>query len=237
MIGVRTCASAVLLSLLLGHVVRADTLTLDAAHFGWYSCHDSGGGAHEYFSLLDNSYFAGRYTDSDDYMAEYRNFLVFDLSTPTLADKRIVGATLKIDTLAIAGGTHTCELSHVSTPVSELMAGSPNSDDIFDDLANGTGWGSCDILQPNTVVQIALNSEFVEAADGTRELFAIGGALALTPGSSADEFAFGYAGRMALPQLVLQTVPIPEPGTLAFLFIGTVSLLAFARRRHARRLR
>jgi len=235
MIGFRACAGAVLLSLLFGGTLQADTVTqtLDAAHFGWYSRHDEGGSTYEYLYGLDNSYLAGRYTDSDDYMAEYRNFLVFDLSS--LTGKSIVSATLKIDTLTIAGGTQTYDLYDVSTPVSDLISGGPNPNTIFGDLGSGTAYADCGILTPDTVLEIPLSAQFVTAANATRENFAIGGALTtLTPGSSDDQFAFGSVDRLTSPQLVLETIPIPEPGTFVLLFVGAVSLLAFPRKRQVR---
>jgi hypothetical protein len=229
MIGFRSCVGAVLLSLF-GGILQAETITerFSAENLGWYSRHSG-----EYLFGL-NSYFAGRYTDGD-YLAEYRNFFVFDLSD--YSGNTIQSATLRVETGGIAGVDLTYEVFPVTTSVAALIAGVPNPNKIYGDLGDEVSWGSYDITAPETVVDIVLNSAGIAAISEGHELFAIGGAItSLTPGSSADQYAFGYIDGMASPRLVLKTiVPVPEPGAFALLFMGAASLLAFSGRRQARR--
>jgi hypothetical protein len=232
MIGFRSCTGAILLSLLFGSVLQAEIITekFNVENLGWYSCH--GGDDGEYLFGLDNSYFAGRYTESD-YLAEYRNFFVFDLSD--YSGDTIESATLRLDTGGIAGVSLTYSVFPVATPVAQLIVGTPDPDKIYEDLGDETAYGSYEITTPETVVDIVLDSACIAAIRQAHGKFAIGGAMtSLTPGSSADQYAFGYVDGITWPKLVLTT---PEPGTLTLLFMGAASLLAFSRGRRLRRLR
>jgi hypothetical protein len=232
MLSVRYCVVAVLLSFLCAGVIRADTLTLTAVDMGWYQHNASESGYHDPAKL---NYLAARLFPSASPMSDYRNFFVFDLSGVT---GTVAGARLELNTLQVSGN-ETYELYHVATPVATLLAGGSGKGSIFDDLGDGTVYATQSILasQPNTTIDIALNSGFVSnanAAIGGR--FAIGGALT-SLASTGNQYVFGYQSLDGPPlsysRLVLTVVP--EPGMLTLLLAGAIGLFVNASRRRLRR--
>ncbi len=219
---------AAALSLLLGSIAQAETITLDASDRGWYNKDASGSYYHDPDS---HNYMVGRYSEM-----EFRNFYVFDLTD--IVDQ-ITSATLRVNVLGITEGSETYELYHVETSVGDLTSGISDLGAIFDDLGSGTAYGSREILssEANTYIEISLDADFLSDANDASGLFAIGGALTtLVPDSSDDEYVFGYHLERALnySQLVVET--IPEPGTIVLLLTGATAMFAFTRGRRTRRV-
>jgi len=233
----RLCACALAALLLLASTLQAETLTLTAVDLGYYEQMSSDSG---YSDPLTVNYLAGRYTFGTT--GEYRNFFVFNLGTVT---DQIVSAKLVLNTLGIqaANEYETFQLYDATTPIATLTAGGYNQSDTFSDLGSGVAYGSRNYYPSesdsdgtnNTRAEIILNADFVAAANTARGgEVALGGAVtSLLPASTADQYLFGYADATPLTdaQLVIETVPVPEPSMLFLSAAGCVGLLAFAWRK------
>ena len=206
---------AAALSLLLGSIARAETVTLVDTDKGWYS----DAGDHDSFN---ESYLVGR--DSGD----FRNFFVFDLTD--IVDQ-ITSAKLMVNTIEVTGGGGTYKLFSVETDVGELTEDGFGLTEIFDDLGEGSLYGSREISdsEHDTDIDIPLGADFLSAANSASGLFAIGGAL--SPLTADPQYVFGYGEPDV--QLVLT---IPEPGTVVLLLTGAAAMFAFTRGRRMRRV-
>jgi hypothetical protein len=233
MFAFRVCAGAALLTLLLGGVASAESVSITACDMGRYvqninelGHHDSG----------NTDYLVGRLIGNTNVPTDtFRNFFVFDLSE---IDGIVTGAKLVVNTLENAGTDGYYQLSDVLTEIPVLTDGGYGKGGIFADLGAGMCYGGCSLLasQSNTTVEIPLNSDFVAAANaaiGSR--LAIGGAMT-TLDDSNDQYFFGNLDPDNPPplgnaQLVVQVVPVPEPGTVALLLAGAIGIAAFTGRR------
>ncbi len=211
----RCVLGAAALLLLFAGIARAETVTLADVDKGYYT--DAG----DHGSFNEN-YLVGRLSGSD-----FRNFFVFDLTD--IVDQ-ITSAKLVVNTTEVTGGGGTYELFSVETVVSELTKDGFGLTDIFDDLGEGSPYGSRGIsnLEHDTDIEISLSANFLSAANSASGLFAIGGAL--SPLTADPQYVFGY-GEPAV-QLIVE---IPEPGTIVLLLTGVAAMFAFTRGRRMRR--
>jgi hypothetical protein len=193
----------------------ADTVSLDASDSGSY---DATG-----FHDPDNSNFlTGAINLSGNIIN--RSFLIFDLAS---VDKQIVGAELQVQVPNNVGysspdETETFTTYHVSTAPSTVTTGGSGLTAIFDDLGDGTVYGSLGIAKSdeNFVVSIALNDDFLSDANDGSGLIVIGGALTSI---DDDSSAYVFGGtNSANADLVLTFVP--EPGSLFICCIGITAL-------------
>jgi hypothetical protein len=229
-----TCISNTLsLALVLGCLLTgggadAATIVIPATTSGWYSGSSSSGQSNE-------NYLVGMRG------AEYRNFFVFDLTS--LANETVVSATLRLwnpiadppdqyyDGFESVDPTETYEVVEVTTPAAALLLGSVLATQVYQDLGDGTAYGSrvFSAADNGTNVEIALDAAGVAAIDGAVGLFAIGGHLTTLQASPFDlETVFGGTDATSLRELVIETVP--EPATGALMAIGLISIALRQRR-------
>ena len=233
------CASALVLVLLSATLVQANTIPLDATYRGWYQANAGDAGYHD-SSYTD--YFAGVWISGTT--SEYRNFFVFDLSGIG-NDQEITGATLQLETYGGSIGTETFGLFDVMTPISSLIVSGNNRGLTFWDLGGGTAYGSIDITKTadnqytSQTISIPLTAAFIAAANTARGgQLGLGGAITIpvtTPHSNEYEFLYMEADPsmppMSASQLILTTMPVPEPSTILLLATGIIGLLVRVRRK------
>ena len=223
------CRTILLGLSLAGRTAHAATIVIAATTSGWYTDSDSSGQGNE-------NYLVGMRG------SEYRNFFVFDLTS--LLNETVVSATLRLwnpiadpPDLLYNGyqsidPTETYQLVEVTTPAATLLLGALPTP-VYQDLGDGTAYGSrvFSVADNGTNVEIALNPAAVVAIDGAIGLFAIGGHLTTLQASPFDlETVFAGTGETSLRELVIETVPVPEPASGALVAIGLVSI-AWRRRR------
>lgn len=156
------------------------SVSIGASDTGWY---DSTG----YHNPANANYFVGQVSGT-----AYHDFFVFPL--PQLSGFTITSAQLLINSYTDngGGGSATYQLNDVTTPIPTLEAGGTGLTGIYDDLANGTVYGSQVI--PNsasgTIVTIPLNTAFVNAAMAAGGQIALGGNITSLVGTN-DDYLFG----------------------------------------------
>jgi len=210
-----------------GGAARAATIVIDATDSGWYD----DGGSHD--------------VNNDNYLvgwrgAEYHNYFVFDLTS--IASETVVSATLRLFEPAVdlptiyADGydspdpSETYEVVQVITPAAALIPSGFLATPIYDDLGDGTVFGTRAISAADngTNVDVVLNAAAVSAIDSAVGLFALGGHITTLTRGFDSEFAFGSTSAASLRQLVIETTAVPEPASGALVSLG---LLAIAARR------
>jgi hypothetical protein len=111
-------------------------------------------------------------------------------------------------------------LYDVSTSAAALDGDSGPNAAIFNDLGTGTLYGSFAVTtgQANSVVSFTLNAAGIAAINAAQgSLFSIGGAA---PTATDGQFIFGFSNTPnANNSLVLETSDVPEPLTMAGLFV------------------
>jgi hypothetical protein len=225
---------------LFGSIARAaDLVTINATDRGWYYHGDSDAGYH---TPDVQSYLTGRLTGSET--AEYRSFFVFDL---TSVAGKVKSATLVLNGCDIVGGgTYNLYDFGPSILISTLRAEASNRGDIFADLGSGTSYGSFSFLESDAYLekQIPLSAAFISAANSASGLFAIGGAVTnlssppSPPATPPDQYLFGYSEetQMSASRLIVETLPVPEPGSLVLVLTSAACLVAVTGRRTRRRV-
>jgi hypothetical protein len=222
--------AGIVLGMLGASAAGAATIVIDATDSGWYD--DSG--SHD---INNDNYLVGWRG------AEYRNYFVFDLTS--IATETVVSATLRLFEPAVnppefyADGydsgdpSETYELVQVITPAAALIPSGILATPIYDDLGDGTVFGTRAITAADngTNVDIALNAAAVSAIDSAIGLFALGGHITTLVSGFASEFAFGSTSAASLRQLVIETTAVPEPASGALVSLGLLAIAA-RRRRH-----
>lgn len=213
--------------------VPAEAAMIDAVDSGWYTAT----GTH--FSPIEN------YIVGDLSGTEYRNFVVFDLTTVT---EVILSAEIQLynpdnavsalrgyispdanETIALYDVTTAADTVRMSQTGAAGMA-------IFSDLGSGTLLGEriVSAADNGSTISIALNSDGLAALNAARGgLLAIGGALT-SLGASGDEYVFAFSQSIGNPELrvlQLRTAVAPEPAMLSLLGLG---VLVAASRRYGR---
>lgn len=196
---------ALVVALCLGLFVQpaaAATFVLNAQDSGWY---DDGG---SYF-MTNKNYLAGwRAT-------EYRNYFVFDL-TPLPPLPTITSVVLRLEQpasgYASPDATETFELVDVITPVPVLEANGIMALTTYQDLGEGTVYGSLAIsgATNGTLVDIPLDPSRVAAVQGAVGLFAIGGHVTTLVSGFDVETTWGFTGETSVRQLIVTTA---DPST------------------------
>jgi hypothetical protein len=158
----------------------------------------------------------------------FHNFFMFDLG----GLGPVSSATLRIpnDTTTTTG---TYTVFDVSTPVSELTARTgptdPNFEQIFDDLASGTPFGSI-VLSPDssgTITSIVFNAAGIAAINNSLGgQFAVGGDF---PTSGAETLRLAFFFRPGGVQLEVESA-VPEPASVLMLGVGVIGLTLRKRR-------
>ncbi|MDB9541356.1 S8 family serine peptidase, partial [Anabaenopsis arnoldii] len=183
---------------------------INAIDTGWYDStgwHDEG----------NTNYIVGETYDADGY---FRNWIAFDLPTFTTP---VTAAQLQIQTYVYSSNdsSETYELRDVTTPVSTLRAGGYGLTSIYNDLGDGTVYGSRDFSAGDsyTTVTIDLNSSLVNALNAkSGQQFALGGQITTLDGIDNTEFIFGFSfGNPGGDVQLLLTYGNPLPsGTVEF---------------------
>jgi len=225
-------ASCACLLIFISWPASSATIYVGAIDSGWYRSD----GLHR--ALTDN-YLAG-----ESGVFEHRNWFAFDLNGVTLqAGEFISGATLSLPS-GLSGGdaTEQWTVMSVETAVTEVIsrhsAGSTTGMDIFDDLEDGSVYGSTTISLP-TISEAIIDVSFTGAnaisdiASSIGGLFAVGGYVSsLDPAS--DEFLFsGTSGQLARVNLLLETTAVPIPPAIWLFGSGLLGLIGISRRKKA----
>jgi hypothetical protein len=161
---------------------------------------------------------------------EYRSFFVFDLSAVT---DTVVGASLRVfnpsNGYISPDVNETFDVYDVSTSISILTDGTGGTS-AFGDLGTGLLYGSATINSTdiNTVIDITLNTDALDAINQASGLFALGGTLSSISGG-LDQVVFSSTSEPGLTrELQLTTVPVPAA---VWLFgSGLIGLIGVARR-------
>ena len=156
-----------------------------ATDTGWYD----NSGSH---SPSNTNYLVG------DSVSKYRNWMAFNLSTFTTP---VTSAKLQIKAYqySSADPSETYELRDVTTPVSTLTAGGSGLTSIYNDLGDGTIYGSRSFTSAdsNQTVTIDLNSALVSAINAkSGQSFALGGQIT-TDGIGNSEYIFGSSNSLS----------------------------------------
>ena len=213
---------------LFGACLAPAAIVLQSVSRGWMSSVPE---APDVIDTYYNNYFTGYATATP---AEYRSFFIFDFSS--LAEP-VASATLSIyqpPNGYWGGDSEEITFYDVSdSTIQALRAGMIGLPGLFDDLGTGMPYGSYSVTpsQSGTFLHFRLGDRFIEAADSTSGLLALGGRLTLTL-PDADEYIFGYSATWqpedGLAYLTLETGGgvIPEPS--AYGVVGVLTLLAAA---------
>jgi len=158
-----------------------------ATDTGWYD----NSGSH---SPTNTNYIVGDYWGS-----KYRNWMTFNLSTFTTP---VTSAKLQINAYeySSADPSETYELRDVTTPVSTLTAGGSGLTSIYNDLGDGTIYGSRSFTSAdsNQTVTIDLNSALVSAINAkSGQSFALGGQITTLDGIDNSEYIFGFSNSLS----------------------------------------
>ena len=162
-----------------------------ATDTGWYD----NSGSH---SPTNTNYIVG------DYNSVYRNWMAFNLPTFTTP---VTSAKLQIKAYqySSADPSETYELRDVTTPVSTLIAGGSGLTSIYNDLGDGTIYGSRNFTSAdsNQTVTFDLNSALVSALNAkSGQAFALGGQITTLDSTNNGEyiyaFSFGSSGDVQL---------------------------------------
>ncbi len=196
--------------------VNATVIEVSNSDSGWY---DSTG---RHISINGN-YIAGNLSGRT-----YHNFFVFDISG---VSDTVTSATLKLFTHKVTASA-TYNLFDVTTPISSLVTGGLGLVSTYNDLGNGSSYGSLDLLssQDRQFVQINLNSNAISAINLAGGLFAIGGTY--SP-NNRSQYAFGNSYFNPNNKLILNTAAtsVPEPAGLALSSLGLLASIGFSRRK------
>ena len=158
-----------------------------ATDTGWYD----NSGSH---SPSNTNYLVGDYNFN-----KYRNWMAFNLSTFTTP---VTSAKLQIKAYqySSADPSETYELRDVTTPVSTLTAGGSGLTSIYNDLGDGTIYGSRSFTSAdsNQTVTIDLNSALVSAINAkSGQSFALGGQITTLDGIDNSEYIFGSSNSLS----------------------------------------
>ncbi|MEL0589779.1 MAG: S8 family serine peptidase, partial [Planktothrix rubescens PR221] len=169
-----------------------------ATDTGWYN----NSGSH---SPTNTNYIVGDYWGS-----KYRNWMTFNLSTFTTP---VTSAKLQIKAYqySSADPSETYELRDVTTPVSTLTAGGSGLTSIYNDLGDGTIYGSRSFTSAdsNQTVTIDLNSALVSAINAkSGQSFALGGQTTTGIGNNEESiFSYSFGSPNTDVQLLLTYGP------------------------------
>nr|CUM62276.1 putative Thermitase [Planktothrix agardhii] len=157
-----------------------------ATDTGWYD----NSGSH---IPSNTNYLVGDYNNF-----KYRNWMAFNLSTFTTP---VTSAKLQIKAYqySSADPSETYELRDVTTPVSTLTAGGSGLTSIYNDLGDGTIYGSRSFTSAdsNQTVTIDLNSALVSAINAkSGQSFALGGQTTTGIGNN-EESIFAYSNSLS----------------------------------------
>ncbi|MBK1986192.1 M10 family metallopeptidase C-terminal domain-containing protein [Sphaerospermopsis aphanizomenoides BCCUSP55] len=164
-----------------GYTIASSQTVISAVDTGWYN--NSG-----YHDPGNTNYIIGDYSAS-----LYRNWMAFNL--PTFSQP-VVSAQLKINTYEFASGdaSETYELRDVTTAVSTLIAGGSGLTGIYNDLGDGTIYGSRNFTTADNyqIVTINLNSALVSALNSkSGQSFAMGGLISTLDSIVNTEYIYG----------------------------------------------
>ena len=157
-----------------------------ATDTGWY---DNSG----YHIPTNTNYIVG------DSVSKYRNWMAFNLPTFTTP---VTSAKLQIKTYNYlsADASETYELRDVTTPVSTLTTGGSGLSSIYNDLGDGTIYGSRNFTSAdsNQTVTFDLNSALVSALNAkSGQAFALGGQITTLDSTNNGEYIFGSSNSLS----------------------------------------
>lgn len=165
----------------------------------------------------------------------HRSFFTFDLSSLDLSSSVVTSARLELVRYGYSGGaTETISFWDVSTDAATLNNNTGASAAIFNDLGSGIRYGQFVVgsypFSNSLTLSFALNSAALGDITNAAGFFSIGGALDSIVGIS-PQYLFGSSFGAGTQRLIVETTPIPEPGTVALIGIGVAGLVARRSRR------
>lgn len=195
-------------------------LSVEASQTGWVN--SSG------FGNTDNTNYITGFLDG----VEHRSYFTFDLSGVI---GEVVSASLSIN--QADAGFSSVDASEfalfTSIDSSVPSAGTIDDTSLFGELGTGDVFGGTSAISASdSVVDVALNSNFVTAANSSGSSIVIGSRL-LTAGSLDDEFIFGFStGEGATLNLVVDPngSAVPEPSSVLLLSLAGLGVIARRKR-------
>jgi len=208
-------AAALLLAAMLTAQANAAVETFDAVDRGWYNHFGNHTASNVNYTIGNQSF-------------TYHNFFVFDLAP--LAGKTIVAGQFVANTYSVStdDGTESFELRHIATPIATLVAGGSGLTGIYDDLADGTIYGSATVGNDDDNIDLPVTLNAAALADLNNAiggLFAFGGHLPTLDASDPETVFNGSGEDLSTTRLVLTVVP-EQASALAILALGGVWLLS-----------
>jgi hypothetical protein len=168
---------------------------------------------------------SGWYTDTGNHKPAISNYLVGECASPQCIDPRVFRNFFVFDLAGIPGQvltaspvienpendgyvsndpSETWTAHDVTTPISALVAGGSGLTEIYDDLGEGTHYGSATVTPASVLVHVRLNDAAISALNAaTGDQFAIGGAITTLDAEVNREWVFGNSTATHVRKLVL----------------------------------
>ena len=220
-------AAMLSVSFMLIRPANGATVTLNAIDSGWYK---SSGEPQD----RDNQNYAAGWFAGQLSRGEYRDFVVFNLSS---IQGTIISAELRLynpgtwpdgyNGFMSDDPSETYRLFEVTTDIATLI-GRNGGDVVFEDLADGTLFGTHVATDRDNgrTVSIELTAEALSALSSAAGLFAFGGAIEDLDAGAHNEVLFANTPEHTLPRLVVTTAEVPLPpafSLLAWALLGALS--------------
>ena len=213
--------------------VNSATYINNAIDQGWYKSDGSSNSG-------QTSYFIG---ELDTFI--YRNWFAFDLSSINLlTGESIISASLTVVKGAYFGDVQEeWALSSIESTVSDLINGTGNGSNIFNDLADGSAYGAATLtagtggnipVNTNSLINVNLTGEnaITDIDSSLNGLFAIGGYLSTIDSTNQEVLFSGTGGSDFFKSvLTIETTIVPVPATAWLFGSGLIGLIGVARRK------
>ncbi len=213
--------------------VHAETIQPVPADWGWVDANGTDQSLIQSQFPLFGNYIAGLSLNQSADRIEFRDFFIFQVPQDIGS---ISSATLHIYNPVFGYNStdpnETITFFDVTLPLAGLIQGGSGLGSYFDDLGNGTNYGSAVVSARDLGVYIYIPLNEAALADmlaARGGMWGIGGRVtSLSPGYS--QTVFGNTPYFSQPYLTIEARIVPEPSTLLLAALATLPMLALRRR-------